>query len=104
MTPAPVGLRCPEHSGKPQGIKKVASAASRTASGVGSRRVNAVTMALIAVNVAVFLAELAAGGTWSGTGNWIYEHGALFASGIYSNGTTAGVAHGEWWRLLSAAF
>ena len=23
MTPAPVGLRCPEHSGKPQGIQKV---------------------------------------------------------------------------------
>ena len=23
MTPAPVGLRCPEHSGKPQGVRKV---------------------------------------------------------------------------------
>ena len=30
MTPAPVGLRCPDHSGKPQGIQKVTRAASAT--------------------------------------------------------------------------
>jgi membrane associated rhomboid family serine protease len=114
MTPAPVGLRCPEHSGKPQGIQKV----QRAVTGVGSRRVNAVTMALIGVNVAVYLAELAAGGTVDGQGNWIFTHGALFSSGAYlgdSIGTVAahqtvtgyhlvGVAHGEWWRLLTAAF
>src|SRR4051794_26281631 len=72
MTPAPVGLRCPDHSGKPQGIRRVTAAAERTVSGVGSRRANAVTMTLIAINVAVYLADLAAGGTVSGTGNWIY--------------------------------
>jgi membrane associated rhomboid family serine protease len=104
MTPAPVGLRCPDHSGKPQGVKKVTSVASRTVSGVGSRRMNAVTTALIGINVAVYLAELAAGGSTNGTGNWIYEHGALFASAFYSDGTAAGVAHGEWWRLVTAAF
>src|SRR5438270_3355542 len=65
MTPAPVGLRCPEHSGKPQGVKKVTAAASR----VGSRRANAVTIGLIVINVAVFLAELALGGTSDGTQN-----------------------------------
>jgi len=51
-------------------------------------------------------------------GNWIYQRGALFASGAYLQGgigllpagMTApgfhlvGVAHGEWWRLLTAAF
>ena len=123
MTPAPVGLRCPEHSGKPTGIKKVTAPAQRAVtSGVGSSRINAVTMALIAVNVAVFVAELALGGSLNGTGNWIFEHGSLFASGAYVPGGVAtvpaaasasaaaqgyhlvGVAHGEWWRLISATF
>jgi membrane associated rhomboid family serine protease len=116
MTPAPVGLRCPEHSGKPQGLARTTSSVQRAATGIGSNRVNAVTMALIAINVAVFLAELAAGGTIQGTRNWIYTHGALFASGVYFQGSVFpappgagavvnhGVAHGEWWRLISAAF
>jgi membrane associated rhomboid family serine protease len=100
MTPAPVGQRCPEHSGKPQGLQKV----TRAVTGVGAQRVNAVTMALIAINVGVFLLELAAGGTLQGTGNWIYEHGALVKNAIYADGTPAGVDHGEWWRLITSAF
>src|SRR5947207_4569586 len=104
MTPAPVGLRCPEHSGKAQGIQKVIRPAQRAATGVGSRRVNAITMALIAINVGVYLAELAGGGTVSGTSNWIFDHGSLITTAVYSNGTLAGVAHGEWWRLVTAAF
>jgi membrane associated rhomboid family serine protease len=116
MTPAPVGLRCPEHSGKPQGLHRVMRPAQRAVTGVGSRRVNAVTMALIGINVAVYLAELAAGGSISG--NWIFNHGALFVTGAYVQGGVgllpahvsapglhlAGVAHGEWWRLITAAF
>src|SRR6202142_3551249 len=45
MTPAPVGLRCPEHSGKPQGIQKITKSVERVATGNRSYRVNAVTMA-----------------------------------------------------------
>jgi membrane associated rhomboid family serine protease len=118
MTPAPVGLRCPEHSGKAQGIQKVVRPAQRAVTGVGSRRVNAVTMVLIGINVAVYLAELAAGGSVSGTGNWLFNHGALLVNGAIQGtnigslpphatipGLTAvGVAHGDWWRLLTAAF
>ena len=119
MTPAPVGIRCPEHSGKPQGVQRVTSAATRAATGIGSRRVNAVTMALIGLNVFVYLAELAFGGSASGTDNWIYNHGALFANGAYDGSnilvgpvhatippglTAAGVTHGEWWRLITSAF
>jgi membrane associated rhomboid family serine protease len=118
-TAAPVGLRCPEHSGKAQGVQKVTRGVGRAVSGVGSRRVNAVTMALIGINVAVYALELAAGGTISGTGNWIFNHGSLFASGVYVPGGVAtlpahanvpagfelvGVAHGQWWRMISAAF
>ena len=103
MTPAPVGLRCPEHSGKPQGIRKVTVAAERAVSGTGSRRVGAVTITLIAINVAVYLAELAIGGSTDGTNNWIYDHGVLF-SNLLLNNAPAGVANGDWWRLITAAF
>ena len=113
------GIRCPEHSGKPQGVQRVTSAAHRATTGIGSRRVNAVTMVLIGLNVLVYLAELAFGGSASGTDNWIYNHGALFANGAYDGSqilvgpphatipqglTAAGVTHGEWWRLITSAF
>ncbi len=118
MTPAPVGLRCPEHSGKPQGVQRVTRGAQRAVTGYGARRANGVTLTLIGINVAVYLAELAAGGTVNGVGNWIFDHGALFASGAYVSGGVGtlpahavapgyhlvGVAHGEWWRMITAAF
>ena len=100
MTPAAVGLRCPEHSGKPQGVQRVRAAAT----GIGARRPNLVTMILIGINLAVYALELALGGSINGTGNWIYDHGVLVRSAVYSNGAPAGVAHGEWWRLITAAF
>lgn len=103
MTPAPVGLRCPEHSGKPQGVQRVVRPAQRAVTGVGSRRMNAVTLVLIGINVAVYLAELAMGGSSDGTNNWIFNHGALLVSGIL-NGQPVGVAHGDWWRLVTSAF
>jgi membrane associated rhomboid family serine protease len=103
MTPAPVGLRCPEHSGKPQGVQRVVRPAQRAVTGVGSRRMNAVTLALIAINTAVYLAELAMGGSSDGTNNWIFNHGALLMSGSL-NGQPVGIAHGEWWRLVTSAF
>jgi membrane associated rhomboid family serine protease len=105
MTAAPVGLRCPEHSGKAQGVQKVTRGVGRAVSGVGSRRVNAVTMALIGINVAVYALELAAGGTISGTGNWIFNHGSLFASGVYVPGGVATLpAHANVPAGFSAAF
>jgi len=100
MTPAPVGLRCPEHSGKPHGAEKV----KRAVTGRGSARPNAMTLTLIAVNTAVAVVELAIGTGTTFTNNTIFVHGALFASLQYSNGTPAGVAHGEWWRLFTSMF
>jgi len=109
MTPAAVGLRCPEHSGKPQGIQKV----QRAVTGVGSSRINVVTMTLIGINVAVAIAEFASGRSASFTNNTIFDHGALFSSLIVKNGTfyisypglqPVGVAHGEWWRLVTSMF
>jgi membrane associated rhomboid family serine protease len=113
MTPAPVGLRCPEHSGKPQGVRKVTAAAERVATGQGARPYP-VTIALIVVNVGVYLLELALGGTIDGTANTIYYKGVLFAHGWVDNhgnlfgvavpGASPGVADGGWWRLMTSAF
>jgi membrane associated rhomboid family serine protease len=101
MTPAAVGLRCPEHSGKPQGVQKV----TRAVTGVGARRANLVTLALIGINVAVAVVEFASSSSASFTNNTIFEKGALFATGyVDSNGNPIGVAHGEWWRMVTAMF
>ncbi len=92
MTMAPVGIRCPEHSGKPQGVQRVTRGVRRAAfEGTGAK----VTKALVAINVAVYVAELATGGGVNGTGSTIYLHGVLFGPLV---------EQGDWWRLLTAAF
>ena len=93
MTPAPVGLRCPEHSGKAQGVRRVAQVAEKAATGVGSRRMNAVTIVLIAINVAVALVELGINGSF--TNNNVFVKGVLWGPFV---------ADGEWWRLVTAMF
>jgi len=56
MTMAPVGIRCPDHSGKAQGVQRVTKGVRRAAfEGTGAKA----TKALIGVNVAVYVAELA---------------------------------------------
>jgi membrane associated rhomboid family serine protease len=92
MTMAPVGIRCPEHSGKAQGVQRVTRGVQRVAfEGTGAK----VTKALVAINVAVYVAELATGGGVNGTGSTIYLHGVLFGPLV---------EQGDWWRLLTAAF
>jgi membrane associated rhomboid family serine protease len=92
MTMAPVGIRCPEHSGKAQGVQRVTRGVQRAAfEGTGAK----VTKALVAINVAVYVAELVTGGGVNGTGSTIYLHGVLFGPLV---------EQGEWWRLVTAAF
>jgi membrane associated rhomboid family serine protease len=80
----------------------VTRAAERAVTGVGGRRMNAVTIGLIAANVGVALVELATGSSASFLDNSIFEKGSLFATGWFT--PTSGVAHGEWWRLFTAMF
>jgi len=92
MTMAPVGIRCPEHSGKPQGVQRVTRGVQRAAfEGTGAK----VTKALVAINVGVYVAELLTGGGVNGTGSTIYLHGVLFGPLV---------EQGDWWRLLTAVF
>src|SRR2546423_1883684 len=89
VTYAPVGLRCPDHSGKPQGKAKVAAA-------VGARGDDFVTRVLIAANVAIALLEIATGGAI----------GSFASSTLAQDWAVWGpaVKAGEWWRLLTAGF
>ena len=98
MVFAPVGIRCPEHAGVAQGAARVTTGVRRAAyEGTGAL----VTKALIALNVFVFLANLAQGSSFGRTSGSLFEKGALFIRvPIYPGG----LAEGEWWRLLTAAF
>ncbi len=109
MTVAPVGIRCPEHA---RGSRPRPQVVTRTESGLPTvRRPRLrstdpiVTKILVAVNVAIYLIELAIGGTVYGQGNWIYDHGALVTNACcYGDGSLLGLQHGEWWRLITSAF
>lgn len=98
MVFAPVGIRCPDHAGRAQGPARVTTGVRRAAyEGTGAL----VTKVLIALNVLVFLANLAQGSSLGQTSGSIFEKGALFIrSPIYPGG----LAEGEWYRLITAAF
>jgi len=89
---AAVGIRCPEHSGKPQGVEKVARTVRR-AHYEGSGAL--VTRALIAINIIVYLTTVATGGGINSDRGTIWNHGALFGPLV---------ANGDYWRLLTSAF
>jgi membrane associated rhomboid family serine protease len=104
MTMAPVGIRCPEHSGKPQGVQRMTRGVRRASfEGTGAL----VTKVLIGMNVGVFLLNLAQGASLSQNGGELFIDGALIAQGqvVTAEGIEViGVAEGEWWRLLTSAF
>ena len=91
MTFGPVGIRCPDHSGRAQGARRVVRNAQRRTAG----RSGIVTMTLIAVDVGIYLLQLAGGASINASSGWIYEHGALYGPLV---------AAGDWERLLTAAF
>ena len=91
MTFGPVGIRCPDHSGKARGAAKVVQSVQRST----SRNPGIVTTTLIAINVGIYLLQLAGGASINANSAWIFEHGALYGPLV---------AQGDWYRLLSAAF
>jgi membrane associated rhomboid family serine protease len=91
MTTTPVGMRCPECSRERTPVKTLRNTIRRPE----------VTIALIAINVAAFLAE--GNITLSGQPtSKIYEEGALLGS--IRGFPTLGVAHGQWWRIVTSGF
>jgi membrane associated rhomboid family serine protease len=87
MTPTPVGMRCPECSRERTKVRTIRSGPSAPV----------VTQALIAINIAVFLAEVVSGGQLgAGTGGTVLDKGALSGPAIANQ-------H-EYWRLITAGF
>ena len=86
MTSTPVGMRCPECASQKTKVRAGSGAFS------GSRTAYA-TYALIAINVAVFFAEMAAGATNSAAE--LFDFGGLFGPAV---------ADGDWWRIVSGGF
>src|SRR5881628_3175587 len=78
MTPAAVGLRCPDHSGKARGAARLRVQAS----GVGAGVPAFVTRVLIGINVLVYLAEVASGAGLNANSGRIYEKFVLISSAI----------------------
>jgi membrane associated rhomboid family serine protease len=95
MRQAAVGIRCPDCAGGGGGAK-TRTVRPRSLRSMAASGAIPVTIALIAINVAVYLGELAQGSSVNGslTGS-IGARGAL---------TPLGVAEGEWWRLITSAF
>ncbi len=91
MTTTPVGMRCPECSRQTTTVKTLRNTVRRPE----------VTLALIAINVIAFLFEgsFSFGGGPTGS---VWEEGALFGS--IRGFPTLGVAHGQWWRLVTSGF
>jgi membrane associated rhomboid family serine protease len=91
MTPAAVGLRCPDHAGTRKRIN-----APRVVRRVPQGRTDAlVTRTLIAINVVVYLITAVQGAGYNAPGGRLFND--MFLYGPF-------VAHGDWWRLITAAF
>ena len=91
MTFGPVGIRCPDHSGQARGAARVVRSAQRRS----ASRPGIVTTSLIAINVGIYLLQLAGGARINANNGWIFEHGALYGPLV---------ANGDWYRLITAAF
>ena len=109
MNFAAVGIKCPDHAGGPGKTHpqhRPAARAKRAAfqRPMGMRQLAPVTRLLIAINVAIYLIQLGMGAGFNTTSGWIWQKGVLVARAVYGDGSPAGVAHGEWWRLITAAF
>ncbi len=92
MTPTPVGMRCPECSNQ---RTRVVRNPTGTPGGFDAYPATAV---LIAINVIVFLVEVAksSGGIYTIPGEVVYELGGLFGPAVSQNG--------DWWRTITSGF
>jgi membrane associated rhomboid family serine protease len=97
MTPAAVGLRCPDHAGGRRGTQ-AARTAPREVVRV-QRQIGAtdalVTKILIVLNVVVYLIGAVQGASINAPGGSFFDKTILFGPFV---------AQGDWWRLITSAF
>jgi membrane associated rhomboid family serine protease len=93
MTTTAVGMRCPECAKQSTRVMRM-------------RDMNAgpqVTIALIVINAIAFIAEGHVSPTGSPSSS-LYLKGALLGSSEIPGLTSLGVAHGQWWRIVTGGF
>src|SRR5436190_1378249 len=95
MTPAAVGLRCPDHAGNPRLARTVQRRGIQRAPQRLRGTEALVTKALIAVNVAIYLITAVQGNGINAPGGTLFAKMFLFGPAV---------AQGDWWRLITAAF
>jgi membrane associated rhomboid family serine protease len=88
---APVGIRCPDHSGEKRGAGRVVQRAQSQS----IRSPGWIAKALVGLNVGIYLLQLAQGAPLNANAGSIFVNGALYGPLV---------ADGDWWRLLTAAF
>jgi membrane associated rhomboid family serine protease len=88
MTPAAVGIRCPEHAGRARTIRAPRIVARPAGDAI-------VTKLLVGANLAVYLITAVQGVGVNSPGGSLFEKWALFGPLV---------GQGDWWRLLTAAF
>jgi membrane associated rhomboid family serine protease len=95
MTTTPVGMRCPECSSQRTKVVRMREL----------KAVPRLTYALIAINVIVFIAEGKGVFTLAGEGSGkLISKGGLLGSSEDPALVGQGVAHGQYWRIVSSGF
>src|ERR1044071_3206731 len=90
MTPTPVGMRCPEC------MQQRTKVVRNPTGPPGQFSAFPATMVLIAINVVMYLVEIAHGsGGLTQSTLTIYDLGGLFGPAV---------AEGDWWRLIASGF
>jgi membrane associated rhomboid family serine protease len=96
MTFAPVGIKCPDHAGvgatRGPAPRRTVRQARRTFGGLEAPA----TVALVAINVLVYMITVYQGGGVGRPGGQVFEDGALIGAAIRIDG--------DWYRLVSAMF
>jgi membrane associated rhomboid family serine protease len=100
MTPTPVGMRCPECARDRTRVRTAANVRNRAARGAGLSRYS-ITEIILAINVIVFLAEVATGLPILGESNGQVGH--VFFDGMLIGPWIHGYKD-EPYRLLTSAF
>ena len=95
MTFAPVGIRCPEHATVGPGAKPSAKRQVQSARRKAGSLAAPATVALVVINVAVYLVTVFQGNGISAPGGRLFAEGALYGPAV---------SDGDWYRLLTAMF
>jgi membrane associated rhomboid family serine protease len=95
MTPAPVGLRCPDHAGPRRGPRIKPRPVVRAPGTAFGTTDAPITKALIAINVTVYLITAVQGAGINSPGGSLYLKSVLYGPFV---------AQGDWWRLVTSMF